>query len=386
MPLRFKIPLLFTIVAIITSLILTLFACFSGLQAIENTQQDQLKTTATIIQKAFEDEAQNAGAKAEIIANIPVVKQALRAKDRNQLLQALLPLATIQRERYGVTEVNFQLPPATSFLRVFTPKQGIGEDLSSFRETVVRANQRQELQVGLEVGRFTLSVRGVTPVADAQGHIGSFGIATSLGYILEKVKKITGAELGVFVDNDLMLKVATSAKPPEPDQVIGGLRIDSSTNWQKVRSLVSSDLLRTVNDTKMIFQKIDNVNYGITLLPLVDFKGKKIGVIVAGQSLQELVSYGNKLLINAAILGLLVIILLAGLGTIIFNGLLMRPIMALTNAINSLNMQQTMPLIHHISRRQDELGKMAIGLTLLAEQVNYGESAASHQGEVTNHD
>ncbi|MEI6428852.1 MAG: cache domain-containing protein [Pseudanabaena sp. ELA607] len=386
MQLRFKIPLLFTIVAIITSLILTLFAYFSTLQAIENTQQQQLKTTATIIQKSFEEEGRNAGSRAEIVANMPSVKQAFRAKDRNQLLQILTPIMNIQKERYGVMEANFQLPPATSFLRVFTPKEGIGDDLSSFRETIVLANQRQELQIGLEIGRQGLGVRGVTPVVDAQGHIGSFGISMGLAPILEKIKKITGAELGIFVDNDLMLKIATLLKPPEADQIIGGLRVESATNWQRIRNLVSSDLLRTVNDTRMIVQKVDDTNYGITLLPLLDFKGKKIGVIVAGQNLQELVSYGNGVLVNALALGSLIMILLAGTGTVLFNGLLLRPLLAISNAMHSLNMHDTMRSIDALSQRKDELGRIARGLEKLHQRLIPLEVAEPNQEEAQNHD
>ncbi|MFN9759065.1 MAG: cache domain-containing protein [Pseudanabaena sp.] len=368
MQLRIKVPLLITLVALITSLSLSLFFYATALQSIENNQKAELNTTVTLIQKYTEEHTKKALSRAEMVASLPSVQQAFRARDRDQLAQILLPAFVIQRDRYDVREAHFHLAPATSFLRLFYLKK-YGEDMSSFRETVLITNQKQEPQSGVEISRHGLNIRGVVPIADAQGAIGSFEVGMSFNGVLDAVKQVTGFELGVFIDNDLMTKVATGLPAPESDRVIGGLRNESSTNWSLVRSLVSPDLLRKVNDTTLKLQKIDGVAYGIALVQLLDFKGKKIGVVVAGKSFQGLTSQANAVLINAMVISLFAVIILGGTATILFNGLLMRPMIAVGNCITSMAIDDVAKPIDDLASRRDEVGKIARSLELIQQRL-----------------
>ncbi|CAN1211003.1 HAMP domain-containing protein [Tumidithrix helvetica PCC 7403] len=368
MQLRIKVPLLTTLVALIASLVLALFSYSNALQSIENTQQQELKTTVTLIQKYTEEQTKKALSRAELIAALPSVQQAFRAKNRDQLAQLLVPAFLIQRDRYDVRDAHFHLAPATSFLRLFYLNK-YGEEMSSFRETVVLTNQRQEPQSGVEISRHGLNIRGVVPIADAQGAIGSFEVGMSFNGVLEAVKQVTGFELGVFVDNELMTKVATGLPAPESERVIGGLRNESSTDWAFVRPLVSPDLLRKSNDTTLKVQKIDGIDYGIAVVPLLDFKGKKIGVVVAGKSFQALTSQANAISINILVITLFEVIILAGTSTILFNGLLMRPMMAVGNAIASLAIDNVANPIADLVIRRDEVGKIARSCELLQQKL-----------------
>jgi hypothetical protein len=368
MQLRIKVPLLITLVALITSLSLSLFFYATALQSIENNQKAELNTTVTLIQKYTEEHTKKALSRAEMVASLPSVQQAFRARDRDQLAQILLPAFVIQRDRYDVREAHFHLAPATSFLRLFYLKK-YGEDMSSFRETVLITNQKQEPQSGVEISRHGLNIRGVVPISDAQGAIGSFEVGMSFNGVLDAVKQVTGFELGVFIDNDLMTKVATGLPAPESDRVIGGLRNESSTNWSLVRSLVSPDLLRKVNDTTLKLQKIDGVAYGIALVQLLDFKGKKIGVVVAGKSFEGLTSQANAVLINAMVISLFAVIILGGTATILFNGLLMRPMIAVGNCITSMAIDDVAKPIDDLASRRDEVGKIARSLELIQQRL-----------------
>ncbi|MBD2319257.1 cache domain-containing protein [Phormidium tenue] len=368
MQLRIKVPLLITLVALITSLSLSLFFYATALQSIENNQKAELNTTVTLIQKYTEEHTKKALSRAEMVASLPSVQQAFRARDRDQLAQILLPAFVIQRDRYDVREAHFHLAPATSFLRLFYLKK-YGEDMSSFRETVLITNQKQEPQSGVEISRHGLNIRGVVPIADAQGAIGSFEVGMSFNGVLDAVKQVTGFELGVFIDNDLMTKVATGLPAPESDRVIGGLRNESSTNWSVVRSLVSPDLLRKVNDTTLKLQKIDGFDYGIALVQLLDFKGKKIGVVVAGKSFEGLTRQANAVLINAMVISLFAVIILGGTATILFNGLLMRPMIAVGNCITSMAIDDVAKPIDDLASRRDEVGKIARSLELIQQRL-----------------
>ena len=368
MQLRFKVPFLVTLVVLVTSVFLAFSSYQSAYKSIDAAGKQELQTTANLIQNSIQEQSTKALARADLISRLPPIQQLFRTNNREQLLETILPSFEDQKATFGVADAQFHLPPARSYLRVFTPKDGINEDLSSFRETVVLTNQKQEPQSGVEIGRRGLGIRGVVPVSDAQGPIGSFEIALSFKPVLDALKKVTDFEGGVFVDDKLMSEIATQVDKPDSERIIGGLRNQDSTNWQVIRSLVSPDQLTKANDVTLNIQKINGMDYGIALVPLLDFKGKKIGVIVAGRDFQSLTSQARAVLVNNIVLAILQVIVLTGTVSILFNGLLMRPILALGNLIANSARDDVFITVDDLSTRRDEVGQIARSFELLQKR------------------
>ena len=82
-------------------------------------------------------------------------------------------------------DAQFHTAPAISYLRIYTPEVGQGEDLSSFREMVVSANKDHEPRKGIEIGREGVSIRAIDLVKDAEGYIGSFEVGMNFMTVLE---------------------------------------------------------------------------------------------------------------------------------------------------------------------------------------------------------
>ncbi|MEH2243294.1 cache domain-containing protein [Nostoc sp.] len=368
MQLRFKVPFLVTLVVFVTSIFLAFSSYQSAYKSIDAAGKQELQTTANLIQNSIQEQSTKALARADLISRLPPIQQLFRTNNREQLLETILPSFEEQKASFGVADAQFHLPPARSYLRVFTPNDGINEDLSSFRETVVLTNQKQERQSGVEIGRRGLGIRGVVPVRDAQGPIGSFEIALSFKPVLDALKKVTDFEGGVFVDDKLMSEIATQVDKPDSERIIGGLRNQDSTNWQVIRSLVSPDLLTKANDVTLNIQNINGMDYGIALVPLLDFKGKKIGVIVAGRDFQSLTSQARAVLVNNIVLAIFQVIVLTGTVSVLFNGLLMRPILALGNLIANSARDDVFITVNDLSTRQDEVGQIARSFELLQKR------------------
>jgi methyl-accepting chemotaxis protein len=368
MQLRLKVPFLVTLVVLVTSIFLAFSSYQSALQSIEAAGKKELETAAILIQNTIQEQSQKALARADLISRLPSIQQAFRDNKPDQLLQIIQPAFDVQRNRFSITEGQFHLAPATSYLRVFAPTQGRGEDLSSFREMVVLTNSRQESESGVEIGRSGLSIRGVVPVIDTQGAIGSFEVGMSFKPVLETIKKITGFEVGVFVDEQLMSTIATLAPKADSERIVGGQRNEDSTNWQSIRSLVSPDLLTKTNDVNEKIQNINGINYGIALVPLLDFKGKKIGMIVAGRSFQNLTNQATAALVNNIALAILQVLVLIGTVLVLFNGLLMRPMLALGNLITNLAKDDVFTTVDDLSTRRDEVGQIARSYELLQKR------------------
>lgn len=115
-----------------------------------------------------------------LIAGMPVVQQAMKARDRDALSVAFVPTFATLKKEHKVRQFQFHLPPATSFLRVHKPAK-FGDDLSGFRKTVLKTNNQSVPVKGLEIGVAGLGVRGVVPIRADGAHVGSVEWGMSFG-------------------------------------------------------------------------------------------------------------------------------------------------------------------------------------------------------------
>jgi methyl-accepting chemotaxis protein len=317
------------LVVIPTTLVMAGISAYSSIvshQAVfEGCKQRELRLVATLIQTDLQEQMTKAAARASLVVNLPSIKEAFRAGNRERMLERLLPVLLIQRDRFGVLDGQFHLAPATTYLSIYTPEKGQGEDLSSFREMLVSANKDHEPRKGIEIGRQGVSIRAVDLVKDAEGYIGSFEVGMSFISVLDNVKKNTGFEAAAFVDNDMMSRIATLLPNPDAERVIGGFRNVGATDWKVIKSLVSSELLTSATDIKMELKTIAGIHYGIVIVPLLDYKGINIGSIFATQEFEAYQNQMNAAIVRAIAYSLLQVLVLAGIVIVMINVMFVRP-------------------------------------------------------------
>ncbi len=302
------------------------YATNSGI--IESAKQKELRGTATLIQNDLQEQAGKAAARASLVVSLPSIQEAFRAGNRDQLVQRLVPAFLIQRDKYGIREGQFHTAPAVSFLRIYDVTAGHGEDLSAFREMVLATNRKQESQKGIEIGRRGLSIRGVEVVKDAKGPIGSFEVGMSFSPVLENLKKNAGFEAGVFVDTVMMSDIANLLPKPDAERIVGSYQNVEATNWKVVRPMVSADILNDAKDVLTRIKTVDGVDYGMVAVPLLDFKGGRIGAIVAVKSFEGYQTLQGGALVRAIAFAFLQAIILAGTMLILINVLFIHPLTA----------------------------------------------------------
>ena len=176
---------------------------FHGLTAaVEQNQFDLMRTIARSALKAAEDRAM---ARAEMIANLPAVREIFARQDRERLLAECGPMFEIQKAKYGVDQMQFHLPTAVSFLRLHAPTQH-GDDLSKFRPMVVAVNADRVARKGMVIARTGPAIFGVVPVVDpAGGHAGSLDVGMDFNPILDGLKATYQMELALFVAAHVLL-------------------------------------------------------------------------------------------------------------------------------------------------------------------------------------
>ena len=334
MHVKYKSLILVGAVAVVTATLSGWSSFTTNKHIIEVAKYNELTRVATLIQNDLQEQANKAAARASMVATLPSIVEAFRAQDREQLVKRLVPTFLIQRDKFGIREGQFHVAPAISYLRIYDVTAGHGEDLSSFREMVLATNRKQEAQKGVEIGRRGLSIRGVDLVKDDKGPIGSFEVGLSFTPVLDNIKKNTGFDAGVFANAQLMADVATLVPKPDNERLVGAYQNVEATNWKAARPMVSADLLDAKDIVKDL-KTIDGGDYGLVAVPLLDFKGTRIGAIVATKNFENYKSMQTSALVRAIAFSALQAIILMGVMLVLINVFFIHPLNAAAAAVST---------------------------------------------------
>ena len=157
----------------------------------------------------------------------------------------------------------------------------------------------------------------------------------SFSTVLENIKRNAGFEAGVFVDAPSMQRIATLLPKPDPDRLVGGYQNVEATNWKLVRPMVSAEALSEAKDVVTGVRTVDGIDYGMVAVPLLDFKGARIGSIVGVKSFEEYQRMRGSALVRSIAFAALQALLLAGAMLVLINGLFIHPMMAAAEAAKS---------------------------------------------------
>ncbi len=276
--------------AIIATVIIVLVVTLShNEETLHSAEQRELGGMYNNIIAELSASGNMALAMSELVAGIPEVQQAFADHDRARLDALFAPGFERLKEQYGIEQFQFHLPPATSFFRVHKPKK-FGDDLQSFRHTVVEANKTLKPVVGVEGGVAGLGIRGVVPVFNKGTHIGTVEFGATLDKtLLDRIKRHFGADVAIYLKSDDGFKVFASTMdgtemlpPAKLEQVMQGKE-------------VTGDIV------------VGKTHYGVYGNVLKDFSGAPLGVIAVATDAayydNQLVSLRNYVLgVGAAIL------------------------------------------------------------------------------------
>ena len=267
------------------------------------------------------------------------VQDAFAAGDRDALARMLVPGFKDLKEHYGVVQLQFHTAPATSFLRVHAPAK-FGDDLSSFRFTVVQVNKSGKPVFGLEYGVEGLGIRGVVPVMHQGKQVGSVEIGQSFGKpFFDAFKQSTDADVAFYLKTDK------------------GFETFAST-FKTVPTLAEAQMLAAMEKpSPMLALTEGQTNYALGLAPVRDFSGKAIGIVALALDrsafTQSLAAARNW----SMAIGLAVLVAALG-AALLMSRSVSGPIRAMTAAMGALKDGNTSVAIPGMGRG-DEIGTMA---------------------------
>jgi len=301
-------------------------------------ESDALRGAVRIMVEA---ESARAGAMAAAIGANPEVVDAFRRDDRARVLALTAPaLGALRAQGVAVEQFQFHRGPAISWLRVHQPAR-FGDDLSSFRATVVAANRERRAVLGLEGGVAGIGFRGVLPVTAGSEHLGTveFGLGLGLPF-LRLLSERLGAEVALYTPgpDGLLRRIAATqdALPtPPPDALVGTETPGTLGEWAGGPHLL--------------------VN---AVLP--DFSGRPVAVLVLAKDARALTAAREaQRLTMLLVLGVLAILALGA--AILLARRLAAPIAALCDATRHIAAGEFAAQVPAQARR-DEIGALARAL------------------------
>lgn len=349
-------------------LLIAIFGYFSAttVQKFNDSERAYLENVNLQFQTSIKAKQDMAVALALEVANNPQVQSAFAAGDRARLIELTLPGYEALDAQFDIPQFQFHVAPAVSFLRLHNLEQ-YGDDLSSFRKTVLIANQEHQVVSGAEIGRGGLGVRGVVPVVYQGKYIGTVEFGPNIDLkMLEEIKAKYGSEMQILLERNAA-EVATFTGAVEESQgPTGDLILQASTLETPFFGPESNYSQALEGVTSVVHFDREGHSYAILSAPLYDFSGEVIGIIdiisdhsaIAQEQSRQILAYA----------GVLVLILLfIGLGFGYLAGRVLNPIGALTIVSSAIARGDFSRQVQ--AQSNDEIGVLANTFNSMSAQL-----------------
>jgi len=350
-------------VQIILILVMTGLAYFNYASQVSllHTQDEEelngaMNTSHTIINSQLSLYQQMAA----LIAEMPSVGGLFAKGDRTKLYAEFSPSFQSLKSRFNLFQFQFHTPPAVSFLRMNEP-QKFGDDLSTFRRTVLSVNTDKKGVRGLETGRTGLGLRGVEPVFFKGKHYGSVEFGGDLLPVLENIKKAYGVEVGIALSQQAAAIVFPDWQ--KKTQPVGDYIPYFSTKAELTQPALSAELFRNaasaVKDRAVISEtRVQGRDYSIAISPLPDYTGQTIGyVYILKDRTETLGKITRTLYVNLAVYASILIIVSLAIGLAITKNVI-NPVLELTHTADEISMGK-LSLKVDVPGAKDEIATLA---------------------------
>jgi len=229
---------------------------------VEEAEKRELASLFKSAKTELKSQGYLAVALSSLVANVDYFAEMFANNERDALNHALQPTFKAMREKFYARQFQFHTPPATSFLRLHKPAK-FGDDLSSFRSTVVATNNEKKNIMGLEKGVAGLGIRGISPVYHKGKHYGSVEFGMSFGQpFFNQFKQKYGVDISLHLKTQNGFDLFASTI--KDGELLSKNQLDMALNKQAV--------IKQLNHNKMKLAVFAN--------RINDYSGKAVGVIV----------------------------------------------------------------------------------------------------------
>ncbi|MGF7109141.1 methyl-accepting chemotaxis protein [Treponema pedis] len=357
---RFSIQFKLLLPIIFLTLIQYAVLLYNEWRSIRNFSYEQIRALANVKHLAFINAVNNysetGGILLDFISQDTNIIKAFAEKDRNALLYAAGPLYKTMHEKYNIEQFHFHTPEVNSFLRVHAPLK-YGDNLSSYRLSVIEANKEKKRISGLEVGLSDLGFRIVTPLYSSEGvHIGSVecGGAINTDFI-NALCKISSEEV---LEGGMNMSITIKTLEGEYKVIAGNFNDTDTDNPQTISDiLMTQNLITTVKNRSAVYY------------PLRDFSNNNIGYVKFVFGIDKILRERNVFFLRTFILSLLVLLLYTIIIGIISRISIISPVKYAVKTLKNISEGDGDLTVSMPVRGNDELTDLSIYFNQTIEKI-----------------
>jgi methyl-accepting chemotaxis protein len=300
------------------------------------------------------------------IANNEQIIQALKTDNRALAIGALKSISAKFKTDtpFKNIKVHIHTKDNHSFVRAWKLDK-FGDDLSSFRHSVVKVNSTQKSVNGFEVGKAGLGIRSVVPITDQEGvHYGSLEFIQGIN----SVAKLFDREKEGFVllMNKSLLPQGSFTK----NSMIGDYVISQKfVNKAFLQDIQTIDLKTLINNHHLQSDK-----YLYTYKEVKDFNDHTVGIAVIARPLSIVtlaLDETQSILMSSMSIFVLILIALVIAIYIVLSRVVITPLKDLEEGIEKLS--QKSDISHRVSvTAEDEIGDIQKTFNRYLDNVEEG--------------
>ncbi len=208
------------------------------------------------------------------------VIESLKNNNRDFAIKGLQDISKDFKNYTNYKNIKIHIHDANlhSFLRGWKPDK-FGDDLKSFRHTIVNVKNTKKPLVAIELGRAGLVLRGISPVIENGEYLGSVEFMQGLNSIVKNAKKNKGYDVIILLDNKYLSTAKQLKEMPKVKNFSLAVREDiiDKNFFNELSSIEPSNTKK--------FQV--NKNYFIITEPISDFSGNIVGYAIVGEKLDK---------------------------------------------------------------------------------------------------
>ena len=213
-----------------------------------------------------------------MVANNGDVIRALQTNNRDLAIKALKKLSKEFREntKFHNIKIHIHTADVHSFLRTWKPNK-YGDDLSSFRKTILWVKEHKKPLVAIELGRAGLVLRGLAPIMENNIYLGSVEFMQGLNSISRDLLKKNIYVIVAFDKNYLNIAKFLRKSPEFMDNYVMALKSQAYDH----------DFYNNLKNMNLKKEIITNKYYAISI-PIKDFSGNIVAYAIVGKRLSDI--------------------------------------------------------------------------------------------------
>ena len=350
----------------------------NGVYALKDTSKNAYDTFAsnmqTYIEQGLHEKEQIGLTNAINIANNHNISNALRENDRNLAIKNLSVISESFKRNSDYKNIKIHIHDVNihSFLRNWNLDK-YGDDLSSFRTSILNVKRIKEPFVTVESGRAGMLLRGISPVIDDGEYLGSVEFIQGFNSLVKKARDQKEYAMVFLADNsDENIK-----RFDKNSYKVGGLFLSQQENISNPYLLKALHKISPEDLIKSRFIVKDN--FFITATPILNHDKLRVGYGIIATDIAHVDVFVNEatnaLLNQIYLIVLLDVILLLGL-LVFLHMLIKKPVDHLVQAIqsiekglshknlNDLYAQNKLPI-----KNYDEIGTISKTINILLKNM-----------------